>query len=136
MRLSRSWMYFWRSESGSKSRFKSAIKLLFSSIFPVLYVLRASQFVSYDVKQTQGSHDRCAREGQVVSIRARGTGLKHASKQLVGDLLDNPLRFPFAALAIPVGYRKGGPQDHEAHQLWIAGDKNSLVDSATNDTCE
>ena len=39
----------------------------------------------------------------------------HASDKLFSNLLDNPLRFPFAACAIPLGDSKGGAQDHEGH---------------------
>ena len=73
---------------------------------------------------------------QPSSIDVARAGLTHASDQLFGDLLDNPLRFPFAALAIPVGDGKGGAQDHEGHEFRIARDEDSLVDSAAHDIRE
>jgi hypothetical protein len=64
------------------------------------------------------------------------TRFTYASNQLLGDLLDNPLRFPFAACAIPVGDGKGGAQDYERHQFWLSRDENPLVDSSAHNARE
>jgi NAD(P)-dependent dehydrogenase (short-subunit alcohol dehydrogenase family) len=54
----------------------------------------------------------------IIVVRTR---LTHASNQLFGNLLDNPLRFPFAARAIPLGDSKGSAQDDESSCLRKGG---------------
>lgn len=71
---------------------------------------------SYVLSSSKG-YDAAVRCVEMNSINVVATRSAHASNQLFGDLLNNPLRLPLAALAIPVGDSKGSAQDHEGHKF-------------------